>query len=688
MPNVSTSPVIFISYSHKDEPQSPAPGQIAWLSYVQSFLAPAVKQRIFELWDDEDIPGGDKWRAAIKVKLDTCDICVLLVSRHSIASDYVLNVEIERMRERQKAEDVHIYPIVLTPFPDAVPPWFMEFQLRPPNGTPLSRFPEAERDEQMVAIANEIAARAREIAGKKQAKQGGIEALLESVIDKGVDFRDAVSLKAIARDAAVTQRADTLGITVDIGHLPETAYERLVGREQELGRLDEVWADRNTNILSLVAWGGAGKTALVHEWLERLQQENYRGAEMVLGWSFYSQGSKGRATSADGFLNWALAKLGVSVDSTSASAKGEKIAEQLAARRILLMLDGVEPLQHGPGPRVGELKDLGLRALLRRFAAVPPGEPHGLMVLSSRLAVKDISRWKDTSAPVIDLQRLSDEAGADLLRDNGVWGTDKELRQAAHDFEGHALALNLLASFLKQSHFGDVRRRDRVRAFRAGEDAAGHDHARRVMESYEREWLKDQPVLRAIIDILSLFDRPASGDCLNALRKEPAIKGLTDVIVGLDDEAWNAAVSQLREVRLIDPIDPKAPDALDAHPLVREWFEERLQQTNEQAWRAAHGRLYEHLRNTTNEGETPKLDDLAPLYQAIAHGCRAGRYQDTLDEIYKYRICRPGPGGRPLFIRPTISARLAAILRRSLGFSRCPMRRQLRVWAPRTDLGY
>src|SRR5205085_11559031 len=79
---------------------------------------------------------------------------------------------------------------------------------------------------------------------------------------------------------------------VHITGLPETAYERLVGREAELKRLDDAWADANTNILSLVADGGAGKSALANEWLKRLQADNYRGAAAVLGWSFCSQGSR------------------------------------------------------------------------------------------------------------------------------------------------------------------------------------------------------------------------------------------------------------------------------------------------------------------------------------------------------------------------------------------------------------
>ena len=44
--------------------------------------------------------------------------------------------------------------------------------------------------------------------------------------------------------------------------------------------------------------------------------------------------------------------------------------------------------------------------------AMPPAEAHGLVVLTSRQAVKDIARWKDGAAPVLDVGELSDQAGA------------------------------------------------------------------------------------------------------------------------------------------------------------------------------------------------------------------------------------------------------------------------------------
>ncbi|HSL81778.1 MAG TPA: hypothetical protein VLF66_03325, partial [Thermoanaerobaculia bacterium] len=48
-----------------------------------------------------------------------------------------------------------------------------------------------------------------------------------------------------------------------------------VAREAELARLDAAWAE-GLNVLSFVAMGGAGKSALVNEWLGRMQEDGWR----------------------------------------------------------------------------------------------------------------------------------------------------------------------------------------------------------------------------------------------------------------------------------------------------------------------------------------------------------------------------------------------------------------------------
>jgi hypothetical protein len=649
MSSDSAKPIIFLSYAHLDEPEKPRGEEIQWLTFVMKFLRPAVKSGEFRIWVDRQMQGGTKWDKEIEAHLLACNIFVLLVSANSMGSDYIIDKELEIARQRETAGDLHVYPLLIEPTPKAGLQRVRDFNLRPRDAKPLQSYSLAERNQHMSDAADEIAEIANTIAERKGAAAAMSELL---TLPFGVETSEpkdlivsGVKIERIA-PAAESARAAPM---VDITGLPETGYERLVGRDAELSRLDAAWSDDKTNILSLIAEGGAGKSALVNEWLTRMQADGYRNAERVLGWSFYSQGSKERATAADEFLNWALAKLDLKIETTSASAKGEAIAEALTKQRALLLLDGVEPLQHGPGPQAGQLKDQGLRALLRRFAAAPPRADHSLIVLTSRVAVADIKRFKDGAAPVVDVERLSDEAGAELLRDNDVWGIDRELKAASREFGGHPLALTLLAGLLKETQNGDARRRDHIRGLIADADNPRHDQARRVMESYEKEWLADQPALFASLHCVGLFDRPANGDCLEALRAKPAIHGLTDGIIDLSDDQWRHAVERLREVRLLSPVDPSDPEALDAHPLVREWFGERLKATNEAAWKAAHSRLYDHLRDATREGQTPTLADLAPLYHAIAHGCRAGRYQEALNEVYIDRICRWLPDGTIAF---------------------------------------
>src|SRR5262249_41162206 len=90
--------------------------------------------------------------------------------------------------------------------------------------------------------------------------------------------------------------------------LPITT-RNLFGREDELQQLDQAWTDDRCRIFSIVAYGGTGKSALLNEWLKRMQAKDYRGAQKVFAWSFYSQGTKENLVSADLFVNEALTRL-------------------------------------------------------------------------------------------------------------------------------------------------------------------------------------------------------------------------------------------------------------------------------------------------------------------------------------------------------------------------------------------
>ena len=147
--------------------------------------------------------------------------------------------------------------------------------------------------------------------------------------------------------------------------------ERLIGRDEDLSGLDAAWNDPHKNVVIVRAFGGMGETSLVAAWMAELALKNWRGAERVFDWSFYSQGTREQgAASADTFMAEALRAFG-DPDPTLGSPwdRGARLASLVSKSRCLLVLDGLEPLQHPPGPMEGQLKDAGLSALLKGLAA-------------------------------------------------------------------------------------------------------------------------------------------------------------------------------------------------------------------------------------------------------------------------------------------------------------------------------
>ncbi|MEL6332285.1 MAG: AAA family ATPase, partial [Cyanobacteria bacterium J06626_26] len=321
---------------------------------------------------------------------------------------------------------------------------------------------------------------------------------------------------------------------ISTSHLPPSV-KYFVGRDQELKQLDAAWDDPKTRVISLVAFGGVGKSALVAEWLRKLADDDWRGAQYVLGHSFYSQGSRDDAqVSAEGFINEALQFLGdPNPEAGSAWDKGERLARLMRRTKTLLILDGMEPLQWGAASvEAGKIKDQGLTALVRELAA----DNGGLCVITTRQAVADIP-----TAAKIDLEALSDQAGAALLQALGVKGLPQELENASRQVRGHGLALRLLGTYLKKVCRGDVRRIGEVDLALVDRRLGGH--AFKLVEKYEH-WLGEGVEL-SILRLLGLFDRPAEVDCLAAVCAAPVIPGLTDALVDLTVEDCQWAVSNL-----------------------------------------------------------------------------------------------------------------------------------------------
>jgi tetratricopeptide (TPR) repeat protein len=596
-----SDPTVFISYSHRDE---------AWKDKLVRQLRVLELEGDCEVWDDRRIAAGASWEAEIEAAMGMAKVAVLLISVDFLTSDFIRGTEIPRLLQRRAKDGLRIIPLIVHPCAWQAVDWLAPIQGRPTDGRPLSTSRKPQVEKALAALALEI----RDLLRPDQPK----------------NLRPRHPEGALATSPLL-----------DIGRLP-TPGPHFLGRDTELARLDAAWEDPGIHVLTLVAFGGVGKSALVARWIGRMASDGWRGAARVLGWSFYSQGSQDQATSAEPFINYALNFFG-DPDPKAGSPydRGARLAHLIRKERTLLILDGVEPLQYPPGrPEIaGRLKDPGLTALLKGLAAGNPG----LCVVTTREQIADLAGFPGT-APQIPLEELDAGSAVTLLRQLGVAGPESELLSAAEDFQRHALTLTLLGNYLRLAHGGDVRKRHEVDFRRADETQGGQ--AFRVIAAYAL-WLGEGPEL-SILRLLGLFDRPADAAALQALRARPPIPGLTELLFtkkgwwkkeALSEEDWRIAVNTLREHSLLAAADPQAPDVLDTHPLVRAYFVEELEAHRPAAWQQGNRRLYEHLCRTAPQ-YPDTLETLQPLYAAVVHGCRAGRQQEVMVKVYRRRILR------------------------------------------------
>jgi len=152
---------------------------------------------------------------------------------------------------------------------------------------------------------------------------------------------------------------------------------RLIGRDQYIEELNNALVDKAISVVGIIADGGVGKSALIYEWLERLDVPIFNRG---YAWSFSDASEQSEVTSV-GFFNNCFNFFGIAQPSVD-DYKARQLWRWLSIGKGIIILDGIEGLQTPHGDPVGHINnDRALHELLRRAANRAHGHNNRLIVV-------------------------------------------------------------------------------------------------------------------------------------------------------------------------------------------------------------------------------------------------------------------------------------------------------------------
>lgn len=314
--------------------------------------------------------------------------------------------------------------------------------------------------------------------------------------------------------------------------------------------------------------------------------------------------------------------------------KAQIIGAMLGAGRYLFVLDGLEVLQYQDGDMYGAIRSPDLKAFLEFFASQ---DHESFCLATSRAPLMDMISL--TTYKHRDVERLLPEDGRDLLRKLGVQGADDQLDRVVSDWDGHALTLSLLGSYLKDHHAGDV---SQIRNIpRPTADEPRYERIHRVLRRYD-EHLQDAE--KAFLMLFSAFRRPVEKDAFRIFRAKSKKQGmsLNDPIALLNEFQFEAMVQRLVNYRILRQL-PRS-NQYTTHPLIRAHYFTLLTEGRRGQAEEAHKQIKDYyLEKAQGIPENPTLEDLAPLIEVVHHACQCGGC-DEAESIRWERIDRRSEG--------------------------------------------
>jgi len=138
---------VFISYSHHDR---------EYLDRLLIHLKPLEREGLIDLWVDSRLRAGDRWKTEIAKALDLSTVAILVVSADFLASDFIINNELQPILRNAAEKGTRIVPLIVKPCRFARDKELRHFQAINDPSEALILLTEGERELHYDAVASEV----------------------------------------------------------------------------------------------------------------------------------------------------------------------------------------------------------------------------------------------------------------------------------------------------------------------------------------------------------------------------------------------------------------------------------------------------------------------------------------------------------------------------------------------------
>jgi tetratricopeptide (TPR) repeat protein len=423
-------------------------------------------------------------------------------------------------------------------------------------------------------------------------------------------------------------------LTLDLKQFPVPPYvahpyplqANFTGRVDERKLLTDWLTGDSHPMVSVIAIGGMGKTALAWYWL----MEDILGSDeqprKIVWWSFYDRESsfgrflkKAIECFCDDEVDWS------SLESTRDQM--EFLYKILCNNRFLLVLDGVERVLRAyynlgspyQGDEIKEDERGDFRACIEpncgRFLQwLASGNLRTKTLLTSRLYPKELDELAGCLRK--DLTQMGKEDAVEFFKRQGVKGTRAEIEIACESVGYHPLYLRLLSGMIVHDPKNprDIKEWLKYDLISELKGKEGHNILELAYNALNEKKQK-------FISRLSAFRTPMDYDAVSIFNDFGGEEKINDVLIELEGRGMLFR-------------DEKS-NKFDLHPIVRRYCYERLMDKEK-----VHSRLMDYFAAIPEPEKIESLDDLAPVIELYYHTVKAGKY-DVAREFYSDRLASP-----------------------------------------------